>query len=722
MKEILLLILGVYFAVNVNSQILRVRTSPAAVQRLPGLADVKEINTLSYRIPFSDSTTPGRIHSTQIPVNITTTNGNITKTLKGLAWTLKISVPNASNLGLIFDKFKLSDEALMYIFNGKQTVMDTAIAQKNFAYSEFVSITPVQGSELIIFIIEQGNFSFFKSDISIRRLIVDGLSITSSTDSSQLTLQTASIDCNPSIQCTQSKMPWARAVGRFNIPYPGAISNCTCTMLNNEAANGRPIALTALHCIDLNNDKYLSTTELSYLSSAYITFRNWQTGCGTNVDELGVRFTGVALRQYSTMSDFAVIELLNPPGIGDGVNYAGWNRQASPPNDDASFVIHHPDGEDMRYTTTRYVRHYAFNSTKYWETAYRNGTVTYGSSGSGLFNENGQVVGQLSKGVSGCDNPDLPDLFGKVDGAWAAGSGNLHDALSPTQNLSAMDLLDLTNIPINGPGTLSCTVPAGFSTLPGLAGVNYTWSVSSGLEIKSGQGTANISVAGVAGYGSGFLTLNLASPNKGLTRTYSVTRRIFVNQGGSGNLSGTYNSPTSRTAPLMSSATTYNNACLAAFTNMIIPAGSTPAWSVNSLSSGVTWTVSGKDIAVYFTAINQTADFTLTTTAGGSCTALGRYRFKCTSNSSCGGVNPIVAPNPATSSVTLVPSHTMQKEGEVRVSELRILDKLGNLKKVKTRLASAQSFEIDVSDLAPGIYIMTYFNGLTWKSEKFVKK
>lgn len=541
-----------------------------------------------------------------------------------------------------------------------------------------------------------------------------------------LTLHTAftqSTNCDPSAQCFSEKHDHTRSVARMTIPINATVNRlCTCTMINNEHANGRPFAITAAHCIDTDNDGVLSGADATRLASAFFDFRFWRTGCNGTENNPGIRFEGGAtLRAHSMTNDYALIELNLPPGIGDGVNYAGWNRQGPLPTGSGSFVIHHPQGEDMRLTIVQNIQHYPLNSTRFWQTYYTEGTADRGSSGAGLFNPNGQIIGVLSSGWSSCNFTDFSDRYGKVDWAWY--NGGLQSWLSPNLDLISMNLLDLTNIPINGPITLSCSNPAAFSTYPNLHGVTYSWTVTSGLQIKSGQGTSSVSVAGVPGYGAGYLTLTLESPGKGQVRNYTTTRRINISNG---SLSGTYNSPTGSTTPLISSPTSYNNSCLATFTRMTIPSGSTPIWTANSLSPGVSWTVSGKDISVYFTAINQTADFTLTTTASGNCTALGRYRFKCVNNSSCGGVNPLIAvsPNPVMSEITLsVAKHGDRKTGEpFGIGEVRIINKMGQVVKIIRNAALVSKITINVADLPHDIYSIMYFDGKHWKFDKVVHK
>lgn len=109
-----------------------------------------------------------------------------------------------------------------------------------------------------------------------------------------------------------------------------------------------------------------------------------------------------------------LLELNNPPGIGDLVNYAGWNRQTSAPPDNTGFIIHHPQGEDMRITSAGKIKSWFWNGN-YWTAHYTSGTVAPGSSGSALMNNVGQIIGQLRSGWSSCNFTDFGDRYGKFD-------------------------------------------------------------------------------------------------------------------------------------------------------------------------------------------------------------------------------------------------------------------------------------------------------------------
>lgn len=741
MKKLLLLICLYIMASQANSQILRVATSSSAISnQIPGYTQIVSINTKTYSYTPSvpqnpptpideDSTTEDDKlynYGDNINVNINTADGNITTTSAGKVWTLRISIPNALNIGFAFNSFNLSSNAEMYIFNESRTVLDSAIKKSHFTNSNTVGIASLKGNSVIIYIVEIGNTGALQSTISIQNIIAGFQELTDVGDiNSGGQAARASVNCNPHIQCQQTKIPFARAVARFNSNgFQG-----TGTLINNEGNNGRAYFLTAFHVLDVNRNIFgrpvgngvLDADEIAALNRATFQFQFWRTQCNGTVNNAFIQFTGAVVRAAWPNSDVVLLELTNPPGIGDLVNYAGWNRQTGSPSDNASFIIHHPQGEDMRITSTRNVKTWLWNSN-YWTAHYSSGTVAPGSSGSALMNEFGQIVGQLRSGWSSCNYTDFGDRYGKFERSWN-GAG-FQPWLSPNQGLQATGLLNLTDIPINGLNTIACTTPAQFSTLPNLLDVTYEWTVTTGLQILSGQGTPTVSISGFANnnVGSGNLTLTLRSPTKGRTRIYTVTKQVFISNGG---VSGTYNSPTNSNEPLLPFKrfeTTTNNTCLSVATNMNIPAGSTVTWSGPANTSEIIWGQSGNNVNIYFSGLNQTIVLNISVTNSCGTTSL-NYRFICTSTSSC-GIAPLrvaLSPNPTSNIMQVSLTDNINTNIKMDISEIRILDKSGYLKQRNQYGTGQKSINLNVATLTPDVYTILVFDGRTWTSEKFIK-
>lgn len=424
----------------------------------------------------------------------------------------------------------------MYIYNDAQTVLNYQIKKENFTNSDTVAVSSINGNAIIIYVIEPGNFGNFQSALSIGQVIagyqpIEDVGDVSDTLNNQRKVQTTY--CIPDVRCYPQHMAYAHAVARFSA---GNGFGGTGTLINNENNNGRAYFLTAFHVLDVNRNwlgipagnGVLDPDEIAALRNATFQFQFWRTECNSQVNTKGIEFSGARLIASNHASDMVLLELLNPPGIGDGVTYAGWSRQTSAPSNSGAYIMHHPSSRNMRHTKTRDVGSYG--DANFWHASYSEGVVVGGSSGAALFNENNQIVGQLKGGWTNCTFYRWNDRYGKFYRSW--NDGNLGQWLSPAQGLQSTATLDLTSIWFTGPDEIfSCTTPAQYScTKAGLLDVTYTWVVSSGLQIISGQGTPNVTVSALPGnqYRTETITLTLASPTKGRNRIYPISRNITV--------------------------------------------------------------------------------------------------------------------------------------------------------------------------------------------------
>ena len=101
-------------------------------------------------------------------------------------------------------------------------------------------------------------------------------------------------------------------------------------------------------------------------------------------------------------TDMALLQLMETPPTYYQPYYAGWNAKDQ---GTAPYVgIHHPEGTVKRLNTTEEVELTTFNSpvgnfikNGHWQIKeWSDGSTAGGSSGSGLFDSNGLVIGGLS--------------------------------------------------------------------------------------------------------------------------------------------------------------------------------------------------------------------------------------------------------------------------------------------------------------------------------------
>lgn len=194
------------------------------------------------------------------------------------------------------------------------------------------------------------------------------------------------VECVPADIRTQV----ARSVGMFVSVHGGNVSTCSVTLVDADKV------ITAGHCI---------TEEEA--ETASVTF-DYQTDCdGNRPIGYSARFHKVAElleRRWDGTYDYALLRLAtSPPGIP-----AIQLRHDLPAAGEQVFGIHHPNGAVKKLS----IPHPGFATVQSSGTTFINlpssFDVSGGSSGSGLFDLAGRIVGVLSRGDP-CGNSGGPD-------------------------------------------------------------------------------------------------------------------------------------------------------------------------------------------------------------------------------------------------------------------------------------------------------------------------
>lgn len=238
--------------------------------------------------------------------------------------------------------------------------------------------------------------------------------------------------CNIDVACSTADA-WTdavRATARITI---GGQRLCSAVLLNNTAQDGKPLLLTANHC-GIGEDPSMG-------AESVVVYWNYQTSrCGGSPDgNLRQNQTGSRLLASNAESDFALVQLDNMPRAAYDVFYAGWDAGNQAPASGVS--VHHPGGDEKRisvFNQTAAPRSASVDGkrVKSWQVFWDQGITENGSSGSGLWNSQHRVVGQLSGGTSSCSNQDSADVYGRLNAGWQAGSSNaqrLQPWLDPQQ-------------------------------------------------------------------------------------------------------------------------------------------------------------------------------------------------------------------------------------------------------------------------------------------------
>ncbi|MDX1460766.1 MAG: serine protease, partial [Xanthomonadales bacterium] len=213
--------------------------------------------------------------------------------------------------------------------------------------------------------------------------------------------------------------PARSAVALYTFSERGGSYICSGGLIADDDATGRPLFLTANHCVSKGR-----------AANSVEAFWDYDTPCGGSCERAWANGSGVAssngaqILATNRTSDYTVLELTGPlPGTRTflGVDSApvAFN------NGQALYRISHPAGSPQSYSQ------HDVDTTKGTCTSWPRGDWIYsrdmegategGSSGSPVLNAAGNVVGQLSGacGFNVNDNCDA-DSNATVDGAIAA--------------------------------------------------------------------------------------------------------------------------------------------------------------------------------------------------------------------------------------------------------------------------------------------------------------
>lgn len=236
----------------------------------------------------------------------------------------------------------------------------------------------------------------------------------------------AAATCNIDAMCHQGA--WStesNAVARIVFTRGSSSFVCTGTLLaDRDPATAIPYFLTANHCV---GDQATASTVQTYWF-----YRSTACNTGTR-GTFQSRTGGGTLLYASGGTDSALLRLVAAPPAG--ATFAGWNASAAGYGA-AVTGIHHPAG-DLQKISFGAVRSF-FNcvpagdgkfscngassgTSSFVGVDWTSGLTEGGSSGSGLFLDNGRyLVGQLYGGGGSCTEPGT-DIYGRFDVAYSAG-------------------------------------------------------------------------------------------------------------------------------------------------------------------------------------------------------------------------------------------------------------------------------------------------------------
>ena len=418
--------------------------TPLGVQARHGAAPFSEngagasLSSVStYFIPARDgvalaaaadarSRTEGTPHqfADPIAVKITPATHGTWETLPDGArmWRLVIDAPGATDLNLGFGRYSIPPGATLHViapehdyFEGPYTYEDNAEHGQLW-----LPVTPGSRAVIELYVPQAVKFEPELELVQVGYGFRDWFHLESPLRQGA---------CNNDVVCPEA-IPW-RDDTRAEAVYQRSGSwTCSGQMVNNTAGDFKPYFLTANHCgVNAGNAPTMVV---------YWNFESPNCGdlcCGSLADNQ----TGATWRASYATSDFTLVQLNADPNPAWNVYFAGWDNSGGAV---PSVVgIHHPNTDEKAISfenhalvVTSYLDNPPINSTHWKVNHWEDGVTEPGSSGSGIWDPNHRLVGQLHGGYSSCTLPNDPDWYGRFSVSWNGGgtsASRLKDWLDP---------------------------------------------------------------------------------------------------------------------------------------------------------------------------------------------------------------------------------------------------------------------------------------------------
>lgn len=378
----------------------------------------------TFELPQNDTSNivkhRAAIFAHQFEVDLTTDNSGTwyTSSTGQRIWKLNIYSADAASINVIFSKYKLPQGGKLFIYNEDQSHVIGAFTEANNKASGILPTMPVHGDKVTIEYQEPINPQF-DAELAIGSVNHDYLGVFS-----KYGYFGDSESCEENLTCHDEDTYnlTGRSVVKLII---NGNELMTGTLVNNTNQDGTPYVITAAHGYE----------DSDYVTESTLFIFNYQTPSCFNTIE-GTKEQSIAggtMREYSPETssvslDYVLVEISATPPLAYMPYYAGWNLSTTSPTN--VFCIHHPAGDikkisfdnDALDITTLNLGSFKYATNGHWEVKkWDIGVTEGGSSGSGIFNPSGQLIGGLSAGAASCSSP-YTDYFFRIDQIWQASS------------------------------------------------------------------------------------------------------------------------------------------------------------------------------------------------------------------------------------------------------------------------------------------------------------
>ena len=357
-----------------------------------------------------------------------------------MMWRIRVLSPGAAHINCGFEQLHLPPSAVMRMYAlDRRSAIRPINAQTPLANGQYWSPV-IEGDEIIIeFTVDQDERAALVQGVTLSAINEGYRGFRGSTDPPSHTSES----CNIDVECPQGDN-WTCEISSVGVYTVNGTWTCSGAMINNTAEDGTPYFLTAHHCEVTEDNASSVVVYWNYENSTCRTPGSSDSGAAGDgtLDQYTSGSTLLNSEDFNT-TDHALLQLTSTPDASWNVTYAGWSRNQSLPSIGAG--IHHPNTAEKRISIPSQVTNDPDYSDTYWEVVWADGVTQPGSSGSPLFNGEGQIIGQLCCGNSYCNAQTDPDWYGKtLDYSW----NSIKDWLDPTSsNTQTLDSLCSTTPP-----------------------------------------------------------------------------------------------------------------------------------------------------------------------------------------------------------------------------------------------------------------------------------
>jgi hypothetical protein len=387
----------------------------------------------------------------EFPINIKTAGQLITVKNNINVWRLKIESATALGMQFYFSKYKIPIGGRLYFYNEDSLILGAFTNKNNsdnyngpFAFGTEI----LMGKSIVIEYQEPVNPEF-EAELEIKKVIHIFTNVFE-----KFGFFGGDGGCHTNVSCPLGD-GWEKEISSVVVILIYDANNdlegcCSGSVINNTAQDGRPLLLSANHCIDQNDPSgdcanwifvfhHETSTCLSDGSdvSDYIGVGNSVRGSTLLVKDVPNSLGG------SNTSDYLLLELnTSPTNLSTlGVCYSGWDKDVVQGSSSPYTIgIHHPmasvkkisKDDDSPISSDYHDPKTHAPSDSHWKVVWNTGVTEGGSSGSPLFNSDHRIIGQLHGGSSSCIDQSSPDFYGKMSEDWFySGSGGFAFYLDP---------------------------------------------------------------------------------------------------------------------------------------------------------------------------------------------------------------------------------------------------------------------------------------------------